>query len=382
MPELNPKLSICIVSHNAYGAISGGTKGFIGGVEWQTSLLARSLAARGHRVSLITWDEGGPPDEIIEGVRVLKVCRQNEGLPGLRFFHPKWSSLTAALAKADAEVYYHNCGECVTGQMAHWCRRNGKVLVFSAASDADCDPRLPELKSIRERVLYRYGLRRADRVIAQTDTQRRKFSGNFGVSPVVIPMPCPGPSDAEFQPPRAAAGRVLWVGRVCRVKRPDRLVEMADACPGLQFDVAGPVYDDDYAQSVAQAAANRPNITMHGAVPRAQMPDLYRKASVLCCTSDYEGFPNTFLEAWSHGLPVVSTVDPDGLISSRELGRIADSPATLSHAIKELLGEDSLYQRVSGQARSYYTSHHTMEAVLPQFENLFAGLLRESGQPS
>ena len=382
MPESNPKLSVCIVSHNAYGAISGGTKGFIGGVEWQTSLLARSLAARGHRVSFVTWDEGGPPEEIIEGVRVIKVCRQNEGLPGLRFFHPKWSSLTAALAKADAEVYYHNCGECVTGQMAHWCRRHGKAFVFSAASDADCDLCLPELTSIRERMLYRYGLRRADRVIAQTETQRGKFSANFGVFPVVIPMPCPGPSDAEFQPPQAAAGRVLWVGRVCRVKRPDRLVEMADACPGLQFDVAGPVYDDAYAQSVAQAAAARPNITMHGAVPRAGMPALYRKASVLCCTSDYEGFPNTFLEAWSHGLPVVSTVDPDGLISGRELGRIAKGPATLSQAIRELLGQDSLYQRVSGQARSYYTGHHTMEAVLPQFETLFSGLRRDSRQPS
>jgi glycosyltransferase involved in cell wall biosynthesis len=279
-------------------------------------------------------------------------------------------------------VYYQNCGECVTGQMSHWCRRHGKAFVFSAASDADCDPCLPELTSIRERALYRYGLRRADRVIAQTETQRGKFSVNFGVFPVVIPMPCPGPSDAEFQPPRAAAGRVLWVGRVCRVKRPDRLVEMADACPGLQFDVAGPVYDDAYAQSVAQAAAARPNITMHGAVPRARMPALYRKASVLCCTSDYEGFPNTFLEAWSHGLPVVSTVDPDGLISGRELGRIADGPATLLQAIRELLGQDSLYQRVSGQARSYYTGHHTMEAVLPQFETLFSGLIRDSRQPS
>jgi glycosyltransferase involved in cell wall biosynthesis len=102
----------------------------------------------------------------------------------------------------------------------------------------------------------------------------------------------------------------------------------------------------------------------------------------LCCTSDYEGFPNTFLEAWSHGLPVVSTVDPDGLISGRELGRIADGPATLLQAIRELLGQDSLYQRVSGQARSYYTGHHTMEAVLPQFETLFSGLIRDSRQPS
>ena len=54
-------LHICIVSHNGYGAISGGTIGFIGGVERQTSLLARWLVGRGHKVSFLTWDEGAQP---------------------------------------------------------------------------------------------------------------------------------------------------------------------------------------------------------------------------------------------------------------------------------------------------------------------------------
>ena len=115
---------ICIVSHNGYGAISGAREGFIGGVEWQTALLARWLASRGHSVSLVTWDEGGPVEETIDGVRIVKICKQKAGLPGIRFFYPKWSGLLAALRTADAEAYYHNCGECVTGQIALWCRRN------------------------------------------------------------------------------------------------------------------------------------------------------------------------------------------------------------------------------------------------------------------
>ena len=62
--------SVCIVSHNGYGAITGGRSGYIGGIEWQTSVLARWLAARGHRVSFITWHEGGPDEEMLDGVRV------------------------------------------------------------------------------------------------------------------------------------------------------------------------------------------------------------------------------------------------------------------------------------------------------------------------
>src|SRR5688572_24707100 len=91
------KPSICIVSHNAYGVLSGGKSGFIGGVEWQTTVTARSFAAHWYPVTIVTWNEGGPADETIDDVRVIKLCRQDVGLPGLRFFHPKWTSLVSAL---------------------------------------------------------------------------------------------------------------------------------------------------------------------------------------------------------------------------------------------------------------------------------------------
>ena len=37
---------------------------------------------------------------------------------------------------------------------------------------------------------------------------------------------------------------------------------------------------------------------------------------MLLSTSDFEGFPNTFLEAWSVGLPIVSTFDPDTVFAA------------------------------------------------------------------
>lgn len=377
MPERQNVFSICIVSHNAYGAVSGGSSGFIGGVERQTSLLAKWLAARGHRVSFVTWDEGGPQEEEINGVRILKVCRRDAGLPGLRFFHPKWTGLNAALRKAAADVYYHNCGECVTGQMALWCRRHGRRFVFAAASDADCDPSLPELKSRRERILYRCGLRRADSVIAQTTTQQDRFRAHFGVSAEIIPMPCPGPDVAEYLPPNAASRRVLWIGRVCRVKRPDKLVEVAAMCPDVHFDLAGPVYDDDFSRAAVLAAEKLPNVSVHGPVPRDRVSELYRGASLLCNTSDYEGFPNTFLEAWSHGLPVVSSFDPDSVIQRQGLGITGSDAASLSSGIMELLSTETAYREASRRARAYYLSSHTTEAVLPKLENVLAAGVAE-----
>jgi glycosyltransferase involved in cell wall biosynthesis len=371
------KVSVCIVSHNGYGAISGMRGGHVGGVERQTSLLALWLAAHGHKVSILTWNEGGPDEEVIAGVRAIKICRKNAGLPGLRFFHPKWSGLLAALRKANADIYYQNCGGCVTGQLAIWCRLHGKPFVFSLASDADCDPNLPELRMRRERILYRYGLRHASRRVAQTATQSKRLAEHFRVNSEIIPMPAPDPQTTVTTSTERTLGRIVWVGRVCRVKRPDLLLDIAEKCPDLGFDIAGPVYDDEYSRSVARRATMIPNVRMLGTVPREGIATLYRSASLLCCTSDYEGFPNTFLEAWSHGLPIVSTVDPDGLIANRKLGRVGRNPTSLVAGIRELLENPACFTETSSRAREYYLRHHTMEAVMPRFEQMFINLVHD-----
>jgi len=368
-------LDVCLVAHLAYGALTGGSTGHTGGVERQTSLMARWLAARGHRVGLVTWADGPGGDETIDGVRVIKTCARDAGWPGLRFFHPRWTALEAALGRADARTCYHNSAEYVTGQVAWWTARRDRRFVYSLASDMDCDPRLPDLRTHRERWLYRYGLRRAHPVIAQTETQVRRLRESFGVDARVISMPCPDPGETRAMPPVwRRGGRVLWVGRLCVEKRPDRLLAVAEACPETGFDVVGPV--EGSLETVVRQAQSLPNVTLHGRASRDRMDAFYRGASALLCTSDLEGFPNTFLEAWSHGVPVVSTHDPDGLIEAHGLGAaVTTDPGSIAATLRGLLGSREAWSEASAQARRHYLAHHTVDRVMAAFE---AVLIRPS----
>ncbi|OGP63586.1 MAG: group 1 glycosyl transferase, partial [Deltaproteobacteria bacterium RBG_13_47_9] len=327
------KHHICFVSHFAYGALCGGTSGHIGGVERQTSLMAKWLAGRGYKVSMITWDEEQRDSEEIDDVKVFKMCRKNAGIKGLRFFWPRWTSLVAAMKRADAEIYYQNCGEYITGQVTLWCRRNGRKFIYSVASEPDCDRRLPEMRTLRERFFYRYGLKHADKIIVQTKKQKDMLRVNFGLDSVVIPMPCSGPSEEDYaglEQQLNSSARVLWIGRICEVKRPDRLLELAKMCPDVHFDFVGPADDSEFANNICRQVKTIPNVTYHGPAAREKVSYFYQKARILCCTSDFEGFPNTFLEAWSYGLPIVSTVDPDNIIAEKGLGKIGKDLFTLS----------------------------------------------------
>lgn len=381
-------IRICFVAHSSYGEMAGGKTGEVGGIQRQQSLMARWLAARGHTVTMLTWDEGQDDDVVIDGVRVIKMCARDEGIKGLRFLHPRWTSLRHALKRADADVYYHNTSEYVTGQVAVWCRRRGRKFVFSVANDWDCDPRVLSGRSFRERVLYVYGLRHASRIISQTAKQQRILREAFGLDSTIIPMPCPpvaGSGSPRTQPPRTTPPRILWVGRFVQAKRLEVLLDIAEQAPDIVFDVAGTADGEHgYSEQVLARAQTIPNVNLLGRVAREDMPALYRAASCLCCTSGHEGFPNTFLEAWCQGVPLVSSFDPDHLTERRGLGYIAHDAVGLLEAIRRLLSSEEDWLTISERCRRYYFETHNPEVVMPMFEAVFtemAALRRDGPRP-
>ena len=228
--------SVCIIAHNAYGAMRGGLAGHIGGAEHQTAMLARWLAGRGYQTSLLTWDEAQSDKTVIDGVTVLGICGANAGIPGLRFLHPRTTGLFAAMWRANADVYYHNSAEYITGLAAAWCQWQGRAFIYSVASDVACDRTLPVMSALRDRTLYRYGLRHASKIIVQTDRQRDLLKTSFGLDAVQLAMPCRLPV-GESRAGNAAppSTRVVWVGRIDKMKRLEWLLDIAEKMPDAGF---------------------------------------------------------------------------------------------------------------------------------------------------
>jgi len=156
-------------------------------------------------------------------------------------------------------------------------------------------------------------------------------------------------------------------------KRPDVLIEIARKTPTLRFVVCGGATPHrsppGYGEHIIEALRALPNVEYRGKVAPEEAMQVIADAAVLLCTSDEEGFPNTFIQAWSVGTPVVSVkIDPDRIIDREGLGMISGSLDRALTDIDTLLDSPQRREEIAVRSRHYVAKVHDEAAVMAVFD--------------
>jgi glycosyltransferase involved in cell wall biosynthesis len=368
-------MKVCLVGLDNLPVIAPAYRQFaIGGESVQQTLLARALRGAGHDVVMVTADCGQPDAAAWDGVRVFKAYRADAGIPLLRFLHPRLTRLWHALVRADAGLYYTSCAGMHVAVLALFCKRFGRRFVFRCASDADCNPARLLIRFARDRWLYRAGLRRADAILVQTQAQRVALAENYGLHGHVAGM--------FIEEPLAAVTRdidLLWVGNIRGLKRPDLALRLAAELPDASVHlVGGPLAGEEALfHEVRRTAALLPNVTFHGRMAYHEARLMYARARLFLNTSDVEGFPNAFLQAWTSGVPVISFVDPDGVIGRNRLGAAVASVHEMRDVATQLLRTPSALNDASQRCRAFMEREYSRERILAVYLDAFESVTRD-----
>ena len=104
----------------------------------------------------------------------------------------------------------------------------------------------------------------------------------------------------------------------------------------------------------------------------------FQNVKIFVNTSTYEGFPNTFIEAWKNGIPVISlNVNPDDIITAYSLGFCSKTISQMNKDINLLYSDEKLYKKLSNSAYLYVKKNHNLEVIIEEFKRQLYSIVDE-----
>lgn len=297
--------------------------------------------------------------------------------------------LLRQLETLQPDLIYQRVGCAYTGVAAYYAKRKNCKLVWHVSSTNDVTPAgmrlvdtLLKPHHFIENQMLEYGIRNTNEFIVQTEEQRRLLQKNYHKSATAlirnfIEVPTSGEK-------RAKPVRVLWIGNLKPLKQPQVFVDLAKelARPGeLEFVMVGAPFQK-HSMQVDFESKVRAVDGLHylGKLTQEMVSNELANAHLLVNTSVYEGFSNTFIQAWMHYVPVVSlNVNPDQLLSKNSLGIFSGSIHALKEDIRHLSSHPQMRNAMGQSARQFAVENFSMRNA-DRLEGYLANLLSPGEQ--
>tara|TARA_R110000868_G_scaffold64493_4_gene193678 strand:+ start:10342 stop:11346 length:1005 start_codon:yes stop_codon:yes gene_type:complete len=166
---------------------------------------------------------------------------------------------------------------------------------------------------------------------------------------------------------------IVALGRLHENKAFDVLLRAIARVPDVYLWLAGDGPLNAELQKLAEDLGIKPRVRFLGW--RDDTAALLRSADLFVCPSRHEPLGNVVIEAWAQGLPVVAadSMGPGMLIEDMETGVLVptDDDVMLARAIRTVLGDENLSQRIARQGYEAYRANFTEEQVVKQYLSFF-----------
>ncbi|MDW8145524.1 MAG: glycosyltransferase [Roseiflexaceae bacterium] len=361
--------------------------------------VAEHLAARGHRVTVLTTRHRPDlaRDEMVNGVRVVRlwpIARFSRGMITPAF---PWA---AAQLIAEHDVVQIHTPLPEAPLVAALCRMLGRPLLMTHHGDVVMPDSLAE-KLIEHAAFHilRFAATLADGITSYSEDYARHspllwpFRDKLTCiyPPVEFPEPDPAAA-AAWKRELGLEGKCLigFAGRWVSEKGFDDLLRalplIRATLPEAHLVFAGErnvVYDDFYRVCQPLIEAQRDHITFLGLIrDRQQLAHFYAMLDLFVLPSHTDMMALTQIEAMLCGTPVVATDIPGARVVVREtgFGRLAPpyNPPALAQTILETLRDRECYRPIPARVRRIFNTQETIDA----YERLLEQLVRTRSRTS
>lgn len=359
------KIRICFIVPAHWDSLMGGS-------QYQAKLLIEHLLTLG-RYDIYYLARRVNQEHTPLGYQIIKIS-DNTGFRRYGYFIDA-HRLLKLLKEIRPDVIYQMVGSAYTGISAYYAKQYGCRLIWRITSDNSVQKK--ELSRWRdllphkyiERIFTQYGISNAESIVAQTNHQARLLRENYGrVAAAVIRNYHPVPKAEVIR--KTDPIKVLWIANLKRLKQPEIFIRLAEDLrrySRVRFIMIGaPAPGEKWFHQLIKRASSLSNLEYLGVQTQNQVNALLAQSQILVNTSQYEGFSNTFIQAWMHQVAVVSlNANPDNLLDSGSLGYCASGDyERLLESVRKLLDNPGLIDEIGINSRHYALESHSERNIL------------------
>ena len=232
--------------------------------------------------------------------------------------------------------------------------------------------------------LFKYVLKKATKVIVLADSFKGIMKDTFDIQAEVLYNPIDYIDNIET---KNKENYILFAS----IARPNKGYEtllkayriVAEKYSGWKLVMAG-FGDSQHAKDLICEFGLTERVTIHKWCDRATMNKLYNNAGIFCIASLKEGFPMTFLEAASYGVPIVTT--PAGglkdVIKNGNNCMVFDfnNHTMLAEQIAKLIENPTLRKDISKELKLLIKNKFSMNIINKDITSLYRNIITYSNK--
>ena len=346
-------MKVCIVLTQRFEIKKGGS-------ELQALFLSRELAKKGVTVSYVHFgNETNTVPINYKGVDYYTIKKPFFNLQLFNYFN--FCNIENLIDTIKPDVVYQR-GVNLGTIFLDICKKKSIKFFLHITKDDQCVPSKDKLSFIfsnkensRIRLIFN------SRIIVQSEQQKNYLKSSFGVKSRVLKNVYSFSHNEEV---RGKSPFILWVANIKSWKRPHLFLDLADSFrkTNLKFLMVGRLQKDNYSSSIVRRLKKSSNVKYLGELEYLDVNKLFSKSLIFVNTSlPFEGFPNTFLQAWAHKTALITLdFDPDNIVKENNLGLHSNDFEKLVKDVNHLIKNNDYRIMQVDKSKEYIKNHHNL----------------------
>jgi glycosyltransferase involved in cell wall biosynthesis len=338
----------------------------MGGAELQISYLAKSLKKHNFDVHFIYEDKGSEISNKL-GIKLHPLKKINiKKTLGQRWFLYK-KKIISQLNEINPDVIYTRFFSSWSGFAAEYAAKNEIKHIWAIAHDTDVGRIQKKVSIFRlfDKIENKFVIKafnKASYILTQNKFQQQLLYKNYHRTGVRINQMTEECKEADIKKNKNPI-LVVWVANLKQIKRPELFTELArsfENVRSINFTMVG--RSNEKYQKLIAAANRLSNFQYLGELKNTEVNKILLQSHILINTSEYEGFSNTFVQAWMRKVIVISmNSNPDDIITEQKIGFMCPTVNDMKDKVEFLIKNPDIRQNMAQKAYDYAVKNHSLD---------------------